>query len=193
MAPVTDARDIRTLIPRVRRAIDGPAASSDVAPSTTLSDVELTALIADTLAKIVLREPDNFLYTLEVTSRDADYLAPDGWLTEPAMGESEQVVVAAQAALDYFFVKLSDLKVQETISDEGRTWSYSLSANLLTEQLRSLRAERDAALAAVASSGVALDRFESFLAIRDADTSALIEPWVEAGRSLPIGYDPRFG
>lgn len=170
--------DIRVLIPRVRRAIDGPAASSSASPSSSLSDEQLTAVIADAIASVIFWSEGNFPHTLNVEARDENYGAPTQWTVDPVLTESEATVVAAQAALDYFFWSIKDLKTSETIRDEGQEWQYSLSATLIRDQINYLRSLRDKALEQIAASAAPMDAYASFVAVREAEVSALIEPWV---------------
>lgn len=177
---VTDLADIRTLIPRVRRALEGPGSTGPLANSAILTDDQITAQIADAIADIILYTGSAFGHTLNVTSRDAHYMAPNAWTVDPAFTLPEESVVVAQAALGYFFHALRDLKVQEEISDEASTWSYQLSSSLIRDQMKMLQESRDRALTAVESQGTArLDTYISFISERDAWTSRLTEPWAE--------------
>lgn len=83
---------------------------------------------------------------LEVVSRDAFYLAPNAWRTDTELSLAEQSVVAAQAAMNYFFQKLQDLTVDETIKNEGEEWTTRLSVQLIGKQFDLLKEARDNAL-----------------------------------------------
>jgi hypothetical protein len=197
---VTDQRDVRVMIPRVRRAIDGPSATSPLSPSTTLNDGEVEALIADAVANIILNTGSAFGHTLEVSARDPFYLAPTAWIVDPEFTEAEGSVVVAEAALTFYFHKFQELKVQEEISDEGQTWSWQISASLVRDQMKMLQDARDRALEVVMqSSGLNLDSYVSYIEVRDRATSLYIEPWIAdnggiGGQegALALGYDPRF-
>jgi hypothetical protein len=199
-AGVTDQRDVRVMIPRVRRAIDGPSAVSPLSPSTTLNDDEVEALIADAVANIILNTGSAFGHTLEVSARDPFYLAPTAWIVDPEFTEAEGSVVVAEAALTFYFHKFQELKVQEEISDEGQTWSWQISASLVRDQMKMLQDARDRALEVVMqSSGLNLDSYVSYIEVRDRATSLYIEPWIAdnggiGGQegALALGYDPRF-
>lgn len=200
MAGVSDMRDVRVLVPRVRRAIDGPTATSPLAIATTLSDDEVTALVADAIADIILYTGSAFGHTLEVSARDPYYKAPTAWLVNPEFSEAEGSVVVAQAALTFYFHKFQDMKVQEEISDEGQTWSWEISASLVRDQMKMLQDARDRALEVVKEqSNLNLDTYVSFLHIRDSVSSFYIEPWIEDNGGIGgqqgnflLGYDPRF-
>lgn len=147
------AEDLKVLIPRTRRAIDGPAATTPDAPSTTLDDGQVKALIADAVAEVIFYTGGLFGHELQVTHRDESYGAPDEWAVDPELTEAAGTVIVATAALNHFFHIIRDLKVQESIADEGSSWTYSLSAQLLTERVRYLQRVRDDALELVEGAG----------------------------------------
>jgi hypothetical protein len=133
--------DTRVLIPRVRRAVEGIGAPEK------FSDDDINFLIADSIADVILYTGGMFGKELLVTERDAttatrrrEYATSDE-LTPP-----EESMIAAQAALTAVYQQLSDLKVQETIRDEGQEWSYALSATLMRDRIKQLQDERDKAL-----------------------------------------------
>lgn len=179
--------DIRVMTGRVRRAVEG------VGTPASLTDDEIKDLIADALADIVLYSGAGvFGKTLIVTDRGVND-EPTEYATSDELTLAEQSVVAAQAALTYFFYSFVNLKVHEKIADEGQSWEYTLSATLLRDQLAYLIKNRDNALEQVTAAGNAvLEGYESFLAVRDAYTSRLVEPWVHA---IGVGgqQDFRFG
>lgn len=177
---VTDLRDLRTLIPRTRRVLNGPHATSENAPGSELSDEEILGVIADAVANVILYTGAGFGVMLEVTSRDAFYLAPNAWQTSAQLSTQEESVVICQAAIDYYFQGLQTMKTRETIKDEGQEWTYELSANLLRDQLKLLIDARDRALQAISDQSN-LDEYVSFIAERDAYLATVIEPWGPAG------------
>lgn len=176
------------MVPRVRRALEGAGAAP------VLTDDAVKDLVADALAATILYTDGVFGKTLTVTDDEGG--VPTEYEVDPELDLSEQTVIAAQAALDHFFHEFRDKKVQEHISDEAQSWEYTLSAQLLRDQLKMLVDARDRALAVLIARGVALDSYTSYLAVRDATTSRLLEPWVEA---QPVGAlttgqeDYRFG
>lgn len=168
--------DVRVLVPRLRRALEG-AGSPEGLPVDAIKDIA-----ADALADITLYTGSVFGKQLVVTHVDDDTGAPDEYATTDALTLAEQSVVAAQGALNYFFHAFSKLKVSERIGDEAQTWEYTLSANLLLEQFKFLQKQRDDALAIIEAADVPLDRYSSFLAVRDAHVAQLVEPFTaEAG------------
>lgn len=196
MDPVTDLRDTRVLIPRVRRGLEGAlgTGSANVAASS-FTDDQVNALIADAIANCILYTGGLFGHNLVVTAReDGGYMAPIAWMVDPEMAEDEASVIVTQAQLDYFFFSLKGLKVQETIRDEATEWSYQLSANALTEFLKQLRKARDEALDRIAERSGPVESWASFLATRDTWTASVIEPWCEPGQGIGgIELDPRGG
>lgn len=176
--PVTDSADVRVLIPRFRRALVGPLGSGYV--QDELNDSDTTAAIADAIADVILYTGSVFGKQLEVTDRDSFYMSPTAWRTSAPLEEAEQGVVVAQGALNYIFRVLQTLKTSETIRNEGQEWSYSISANALAEQVRELRSARDVALARLESAD-GVERWVNTLAIRDAYTDTLIEPFISGG------------
>lgn len=187
MEPVEDLRDTRVLIPRLRRALDGPQAMSSAAVSSTLSDEQLNAIAADAIGSLIFYSGNVFGAQLEVSARDAQYLSPIAWRTEPALSEPQVAVVVSQAALDYFFARLSTQptdgdrggQTSELIADESTRWEWSISPQAIVERLRQLRADRDRALEQLAAQDEEADvSWVSFIEARDGQTSRLIEPWV---------------
>lgn len=181
---VTDVRDVRVLIPRVRRAIDGPEATGSGSVAASLTDDMMVGLIADAVADVILLTGGFFGYSLEVVDRDDIYMAPTAWRTDRERSSSADTVISAQAAINYFFHKLRDMKFAETIKDESQEWSWQKSASLVRDQMRNLAEMRDRALASIQAQGVALDAYISFVAERDVIASRYIEPWVDSGSGL---------
>lgn len=175
----TDPSDVRVMVPRVRRAVEGV-----VRAKWTLSDDEVKDLVADAIADVILYTGESsgtfgtiFGVRLDPTAWDANN-APTEYRTSAPFGLEVQTVVASQAALNYFFHRFSALKVSETIADEASHWSWNLSPNLLVAQLKLLQDQRDKALDAVLIEEGVRDEYISFLADRDTITARIVEPWV---------------
>lgn len=166
--------DVRVLIPRTRRAIDGPAATGSGAASATLSDDEIKSLVADAIAEVIFYTNGRWGYTLLPSGED-DYGAPDEYDVDPDLTLPEQTVVIAQAALNYFFFEFINTKTHEIITNEAKTWEWERSANLLVEQFKMLRQMRDDALAQVLVEHPALDQWYDFIEYRDRLTAAYTE------------------
>lgn len=172
--------------------------------AATLDDTQIYGLIADALSTAILNTGGSYAfgYQLVVTGRDADYGAPNGWATDQPLAPEAETVIVSQAAIDYFFFQLRDMKISETTRDEGQEWQYTKSAQLLKDQLALLRDQRDRAIQVMQSLSVAmLDTYISLVGERDKLAAAWIEPWVqEIGAPVPYvqgadtGWivDPRF-
>lgn len=180
MTPVTDLKDIRVLIPRMRRALDGPTATSS-AVSGTLSDEQVGNVIADAIAEVIFYTGGGWGRTLIVTARDSQYMAPIAWQTDEQLTEPEATAVIAEAALTYFHNSLDSLKTSEHIVNEGEEWEWSISAAAVSERIKQLKALRDEAIAKLLESGTVSEAWINTIAERDAYTDMLIEPWVTNG------------
>jgi hypothetical protein len=172
--------DIRVLVPQVQRAVEGV-----VRATWTLTVDEVKDLVADAAADVVLYTGSLFGAQLVVTHVDDVTQAPDEYATSAALPPEQAAVVAAQAALSYFFYRFSGSKMSERIADEASEWEYTLSPSLLAGQLRLLQEERDRALNSIPPPIGGNDIYVSFLAQRDQLTSRLVEPWVYGH---PEGY-----
>jgi hypothetical protein len=166
------AQDVRELVPRVRRALEGP-----VAATNGLSEAQIEAVTADAIADLILLTAGEWEHTLTATSVDPD-TEVQHYAVEPELSLAEQSLVAAQAALTQVFHVLRDAKVSETIRSEGQEWSYDRSANVLRDWLKALQDQRDKALEALEAGNPIMVRVSSILAVRDRLASAVIEPWL---------------
>lgn len=188
---VTDLRDTRVLIPRTRRALEGLTAAGSGFSTSTYDDDTVNAAVADAIASLLLYTGSFFDKRLEVVERDEHYMAPIAWRTSEELTEPEQALVAIQATLNHVYVSLVGQKQAETIRKGDEEWTWSISASVLSERLKGLRADRDRALEQIAASGVALESYYSFIAERDGAISALIEPYVGASNQYGQQLDPR--
>lgn len=200
-SPSTNAlNNVRVLIPRLRRAIDGPAASSGLAALTMTDDMVKDAA-ADALADVQFYTGGVFGHKLLVLARDPTYNAPSEWAVDPALAPEEETVIVAQAAINFYFHYFKDLKVDEAIANEGQSWDYKLSANVLKAQFDQLVAARDRALEQVERNHPVPTVFAGFLEARDYLTARLIEPWTGVSgfpilpQGVPSGLEAveRFG
>jgi hypothetical protein len=97
-----------------------------------------------------------------------------------------------QATLDHFFHRFFDMKTSQVIADEAQRWEWTKSAQLLRDQLALLIRLRDEALEQVRDEGYTIDRYASFLLVRDTHTAALVEPWVVGALGAGGQEDVRF-
>lgn len=174
--------------------MEGPFGSASGMAGATLEDAQVEAVIADAIADVILYTGGLFGHQLLVVERDPDYGAPSKWKTDEQLTEPEGTVIVAEAALRYFYQSVKDMKVQESIANEGQSWSWSMSANAVTEWLKMLKGRRDEALAIIERlNGIVTDGFSSYLAVRDACVAAYVEPFTfglsTGGQEFA---DPRF-
>lgn len=179
--------DIRVLVPRVRRALEGTAAPA-------LTNDQIKDMVADALADVILYTGSAFGRKLVVTDSEGTPPVPVEYATDTPLELQEQSVIAAQAALTYFFFQFSSRKTMEQIQDEAQTWQVEYSPNLLRDALKVLVDQRDKALEALEGTVERLVAYESFLAVRDAQVSQQVEWWVREGVSWGgMERDYRFG
>lgn len=167
---MADPVDIEVLVPAVKRAL-GTVGIGD------LTDGDVYALTADSIADVLLYTGSVFGTTLVVLTRDGSGV-PETYGTGRELTLEETAVIRAQAALSRLFVILRDEKISETIADEAQRYEWAKSAQLLRDQLKLLVDERDKALEALARRGAALDSYESYVAATDLYVSQRIEPWL---------------
>jgi hypothetical protein len=137
---MAEPEDIRVIVPRVRRAVEGVGAPEQ------LDDDAMKDLVADAIADVILFSGGIFGKELLVTERDSTTSAPTEYATSEPLTLPEGSIIAAQAALTAVWQTVQDLKVQETIRDEGQEWSYTLSATLLRDRVAILQRQRDEAI-----------------------------------------------
>lgn len=174
-------KSVRVLIPRARRALEGPMGSASASPGATLSDQQVEQIVADALASLIFYSGGSFGRRLLVVERDEDYGAPISWETDEELTESEVAVTMAEVALSYFLQLVKDLKIQETISNEGQSWQWATSANAILEWLKHLREQRKLALDGLRADAPVTDAFFSFMQARDARVASAIEPFTRVG------------
>lgn len=171
--------NIRVLVPRVRRAVEGPVPLLAPASDNVIKDI-----VADALADVILYTGSAFGKQLNVTVIDTVTGAPTEYETNDALSLGEGSVIAAQAALNFYFFRLVATKSEERITDEAGEWQTRTSPTLLRDALKALQDARDKALLALEHSHP-LESYVSFLAVRDAEVSRCVEPW---GLPEPGGY-----
>ena len=175
---------IAVMVPRVRRSVEGPIPIADA-----MTDAQMLDVVADAIADVILYTGSVFGKQLVVT--DTENEIPVAYATSDALTLPEQGVVAAQAALNIVYFKLVALKTSERIADEAQTWEYTVSATTLRDLLKALTEARDKALETLSNRG-SLVAYESFVAVRDIQTSRIVEPWVTAAGGHGQEVDWRF-
>lgn len=166
-------QDVAEFIPRVRRALEGP-----VPTGVALDDQVVLAMAADAIADVILFTNGQWGHSLVVTDRDVTTNVPIAWAVDPELSLAEESMIAYQAALTFFFHYFRDLKTSERMKNEGQEWEYTLSANVVRDQIALLKDARDLALASLKAVNPVLARYSSILQVRDRVASAWLEPWV---------------
>jgi hypothetical protein len=165
--------DLSALEPRVRRAIEGPKSPVPNTDPNYLAPNQVEALAADAVADIILLTTGRWPHVLVRTGTAPD----ESWSVEPDLSEPEERLVAAQAALSFFFFVFQDLKTVESIQSEGQTYEVQRSAQAMVRQIDAIKSMRDDALAALLATEPVLARYASLIAQRDREHYALIETW----------------
>jgi hypothetical protein len=187
-----DLTDLYVLVPRARRKVEGPWGNANKRPP--LTDAELYAMIADACGDVVMLSGSFFHHELLVKERDPLGGYPTRWRTDTPLTEWETAIIAAQVALNYYFHVFNNMKISESIKNEGTEWTWSLSANLIRNYLNSLIDERDKAIAGLRINIPVLDRYASNIRVRDQATVAVLEWWagyfdVNVPGGLPGGQE----
>lgn len=172
------AQNVGELAPRLRRAIEGPVT---VTGPDALTDAQLTAMAADAIADVILNTAGAWEHQLLIAHRDDGTNAPDQWEVDPELKPEEESMIAAQAALTYFFHAFKDRKVSERIQNEGQSWEYAFNGAMLRDWLKLLQQQRDDALNSLKDANPVMARYASFLAIRDQLAAVQLEPWTMGG------------
>jgi hypothetical protein len=169
------AQDVREIIPRVRRALEGPVPLG----AGALTDDQLLAVTADAIADVILFTNGEWDHTIAVSDTDEDTGYPNEWEVDPALDVWEESIVAYQAAITYTFQAFKNTKTSERIKNEGQEWEYTTSATVIRDFIKHLIDLRNEALAS--SHSPVLARYASILQVRDAAASYYLEPWVPGG------------
>lgn len=166
------------MIPRVRRALEGPVAVASGIVDGGLTDDQVKNCIADAIAAVIFYTGGVFGVGLEVTERDEAYLAPTEYRTTAELDVPSQTVIAVQASLDYFTHQFAGAKTSETIQNEFMSWDWDVNGPLLRDQLKGLQAMRDDALERIRERGnIGVDTYASFLAAQDVKVALAVEPY----------------
>lgn len=173
------AQDVAELVPRVRRAIEGPT------PDGTVSDGTFLPTTADAVGDLILVTAGTWPHKLLITDRSNGATGyPTEWAVDPGLDPEEEGLVAMQAALNYAVTWLRDMKVSERIQNEAQHWEWTKSATALRDWLKLVTDQRDRALEALEQTYPVMVRVRSFLAVRDAQRWQVVqavEPWLAGG------------
>lgn len=187
-----DLTDLAVLVPRARRKVEGPWGNAN--GRTPLLDSQVYAMVADACSEIKMLTGSFFHHQLEVKKRDPLIGFPTAWKTNTMLDEYEAAIVCAQVALNYYFHIFNNMKISETIQNEGTMWTWELSAGVIKNYLASLVEERDKAIAGLRRNIPVLDRYASNIRVRDQQTVAVLEWWDYnspglSGGGLPGGQE----
>lgn len=196
-----DLTDLRVLVPKARRACEGPFGPPPNLP--TLTDEQIYQMVADACGDVLVLTGSFFGHQLLVKKRDPLVGFPTDWRTEVELTEAEGGVIVAQAAINYIFHLFRETKTNETIKDEGQEWTWQRSANLLVLQVKQLTEARDKAIEMLERMHAPMESWISTVAERDKLAAIYLEPYVaEIGAPVPYaglsgaytgGFDFRFG
>lgn len=192
VVPVADLTDLMVLVPWARRATEGPFGAPAGLP--TLTDSQLYAAVADACAEMILFTGTLFGHQLIVQARDPTGGFPTQWHTEVVLDQWEAALIITQTALNYYFHVFRDMKTSQVISNEGTSWEYTLSANVIRNYMESLKEQRDMAIKGLEKHHPVMDRFASNIRVRDQATVAVLEWWDThspgiAGSGIPGGQE----
>lgn len=183
-----DLTDLRVLVPAAKRAMEGPYGSPQGRPE--LTNTQVYNMVADACADVILYSGNLFGHELEVKKRDPLVGFPTEWNTNTELTVWEGAVIVTQAALNYFFHLFRDLKTSEKVMNEGTSWEWTLSANVLKNYLETLKENRDKALEGLMKHHPVLDRYASNIRVRDQATVAVLEWWDTVSASTTGGGLP---
>lgn len=167
------AQDIAEIVPRVRRALEGP-----IPVNPALTDGTVKAVAADAVADLILFTNARWPHKLVVSDRDPDTNYPTEWGVDPGLAPEDESLVAYQAALTNVGVLMRDMKVMERVKDEAKEWEWQISASAIRDWLKALIDSRDRALEAVFAGTPVVARVASMLHARDPVGAALVERFV---------------
>lgn len=187
-----DLTDLKVLVPRARRKVEGPWGNPNGKPPLTES--VLYNMIGDAVGEIIMLSGSFFHHELKVKQRDPLGGFPTDWQTDTPLTEWESAIICAQVALNYYQYLFRNMKVSESVKNEGTEWSFEISANAIRNYYESLVKERDRAIEGLRVNIPVLDRFASNIRVRDQATVAVLEWWAgaydsNAGGGLPGGQE----
>jgi hypothetical protein len=168
-----DARDVRMLIPQIRRRLDPGVPTASAASG--LTDEDVRDIAADAVNERVLIGGTSFPYVVSVASADGNTGLPVEYLVDPELPLALQQLVSIQAALGQVFSELRGLVSQEKISSEGASWEVTRSVQTLRDKVKWLQDERNLALKEARQVIPTLDTVFNILAARTSTIDAEIE------------------
>lgn len=170
-----DARDIRLIVPQVRRYLAPGVASASAASSYT--DDHLVQVTADAIGELILISggDDPFGYSIAASAVDGSGFITD-YYTEPEIALVDRSLVAIQAAIGQVFGELRDMKTSEKIANEGSSWEWQKSVTGVQEKLKQLLALRRLIFERAAEGNRVLDGFVDLIEVRAPTVFTEISP-----------------
>lgn len=170
-----DDRDIRLIIPQLRRYLDIGAASGSAAVAYT--DDHLVQVAADAISELILitGAGTGFAYVIAASATDGNGYITD-FYTEPAVTLTDRALVAVQAALGQVWAEVAGMKVKEKIANEGSEWTWEKSSSLLRDRVNYLLAIRKQVLDAAVAANPTLDAFVDLIEMRAPTVATEINP-----------------
>lgn len=168
-----DGRDVRLIVPILRRRLDPGVGSASAASGYT--DDMLKDVAADAAGELIAIGGEAFPYTLTVASADAQGF-PVEFYVEPEPTYPIQQLIAIQGAINQISTELRGLRSSERITSHAGTWSYDKDTIFLRDRLKALLAARDAAMRVAITDTRIIDRFSDLLVARAPDIATEIGP-----------------
>lgn len=174
-------QDVVELAPRVRRAIEGPKPLAATDPDY-LTDEQVGTLAADAIGDLILYTVGRWPHKLIGSNGPP----ATEWEVDPGLDTEagEDSLVAAQAALNFYFHDFREKKTSEDMANEGQSWSYTLSARMLQDQFKMLRDQRDMALQSLEGKYPVMARAASLYHMLDRQTDAILQAYT--GRTSDV-------
>ena len=187
-----DLLDLQVVVPKARRKTEGPFGNPN--GKRPLTNAEVYNMVADATGELAMLGQGWWKNKLVVKTRDPQRGFPTEWQTEKMLSEYEAAIICAQVALDYYYQIFRDMKIAETISNEGTQWSFQVSANVLRNYLEGLKDEREKAIQGLRVNVPVMDKWASNIRVRDQATVAVLEWWDYnspgiSGGGLPGGQE----
>ncbi len=187
-----DLFDLQVVVPKARRKTEGPFGNPN--GKRPFTNAEIYNMVADATGELAMLGQAWWHNHLVVKTRDPQRGFPTEWRTETVLSEYEAAIICAQVALDYYYQVFRDMKIAETIQNEGTMFSFQVSANVLRNYLEGLKDEREKAIAGLRVNVPVMDRWASNIRVRDQATVAVLEWWDYnspgiSGGGLPGGQE----
>jgi len=168
-----DPQDVRIMTPQIRRSLEPGVASGD----SIYTDDDIKFFAADAVSLLILCGGIDFPYSLVVASADVNNY-PVEYKTNPALPIEVQALVSLQASIQQTLHELNtNLKMSETIQDEGSKWDYKKSVALLKDKLKAMISDRDKIMDQINRSQAIGISFINILETRNEELDRAVESY----------------